>query len=153
MSMFPPTRRGGTILCVPVSAGATPIVPQNGLSGTRPPGSYAQGVSCSLLYFQIVKAGSGNCSAKSPNPGIIAVQPQPDGEKDSIVTLSVSPGLAPSINTGPVTGFTFSKSSATTSATLELTLSWPPEASIVPNSTESPGATVITGRNELSHPK
>ena len=38
MSMFPPTRRGGTMLCSPASAGATPMVPQNGLSGTLPPG-------------------------------------------------------------------------------------------------------------------
>jgi hypothetical protein len=29
--MLPPTRRGGTMLCSPASAGATPIVPQKGL--------------------------------------------------------------------------------------------------------------------------
>ena len=34
--MFPPTRRGGTMLCRPGSAGATPIVPVKGFSGTLP---------------------------------------------------------------------------------------------------------------------
>ena len=34
MSMLPPTRRGGTIECRPGSAGASPIVPQNGFNGT-----------------------------------------------------------------------------------------------------------------------
>ena len=45
MSMLPPTRRGGTTLCVPGSAGATPIVPMKGRSGTRPPGWYIAGAS------------------------------------------------------------------------------------------------------------
>ena len=43
MSMLPPTRRGGTMLCSPGSAGARPIVPGNGFSGTRPPGPYMAG--------------------------------------------------------------------------------------------------------------
>jgi len=34
MSMLPPTWRGGTTECRPGSAGATPMVPQNGFSGT-----------------------------------------------------------------------------------------------------------------------
>ena len=37
-SRLPPTRRGGTTECSPGSAGASPIVPVKGFSGTRAPG-------------------------------------------------------------------------------------------------------------------
>ena len=49
---------------------------------------------------------------------MLAVQPKPDGLNSSIVTLSASPGSAPSTKTGPVTGLTLAKSSAATSATV-----------------------------------
>ena len=39
--------------CRPGSAGARPIVPQNGLSGTRPPGPYMAGARLAGSYFQI----------------------------------------------------------------------------------------------------
>ena len=45
MSMLPPTRRGGTMLCVPASAGATPMVPQNGFRGTLAPAPNRDGAS------------------------------------------------------------------------------------------------------------
>ena len=40
-------------------------------------------------------------SASRPKPGILAVQPQPDGLNDSTVTFSASPGAAPSIADRP----------------------------------------------------
>ena len=47
MSMLPPTRRGGTTEWRPGSAGATPIVPANGFSGTRASGPNSAGASVS----------------------------------------------------------------------------------------------------------
>ena len=44
-SMLPPTRRGGTMLCSPGAAGATPMVPVNGFSGTRPQAPNSVGAS------------------------------------------------------------------------------------------------------------
>ncbi len=58
--MFPPMRRGGTMECCPFSAGARPMVPQKGFSGTRPPGPKAAGARLVVLYFQIWSAGSLN---------------------------------------------------------------------------------------------
>src|SRR5262245_55902267 len=101
----------------------------------------------------MLSSGSGNWSANKPKPGITAVQPQPDGVNDSILTLSASPGSAPSTRTGPVTGLTRPKSSPSTSATDDSGDSCPPEASTVSNSTASPGATVRTGSLALSQPK
>ena len=84
---------------------------------------------------------------------MIAVHPQPEGAKDSIVTLSASPGSAPSIAIGPVTGLILVKSSAAISATFDWGLIWPPDESTVSISMLSPGATVSAGGLELSQPK
>ena len=48
-------------------------------------------------YFQMCRAGSLNWSASRPNPGIFAVQPQPEGPNSRSVTLMASPGSAPSM--------------------------------------------------------
>jgi hypothetical protein len=69
-------------------------------------------------YFQTCKAASLNWSARRPKPGILAVQPKPEGAKCSIRTLTASPGSAPSIWIGPVTGLTLPGSRASTSATV-----------------------------------
>src|ERR1700681_224095 len=97
MSIFPPALCGGIVLCDPGSAGATPIVPQNGLSGTRAPGPNTAGAAKLFSYDQIFSAGCVNSSASRPNPGTMAVHAEPDGSKLSSVTLSASPGTAPSI--------------------------------------------------------
>ena len=96
MSRLPPTRRGGTTECRPGSAGALPIVPANGFSGTRAFLPKSAGSSEAASYFQMFSAGSLNWSASSPKPGMFAVQPKPDGLNASIVTFSASPGSAPS---------------------------------------------------------
>jgi hypothetical protein len=54
---------------------------------------------------------------------MLAVQPQPEGAKDSSVTLITSPGSAPSTWMGPATGLTLPKSSLAMSATVESGLS------------------------------
>ena len=84
---------------------------------------------------------------------MIAVQPQPLGSKARIVTFSASPGSAPSIRTGPVTGFTFSASIASTSAAVESGPIWPFEASITSNSTVSPGAISSAGGRSRFQPR
>src|SRR5262245_58829913 len=88
---------------------------------------------------------------------MLPVQPHPaplgpDGLNDSKVTLSASPGWAPSMNTGPVTGLTRPRSSLARSAAVELLESCPDEASSVSNSTVSPGLMVMRGLKELSQP-
>ena len=83
---------------------------------------------------------------------MLAVQPQPEGWKRRIVTLSASPGSAPSTNTGPVTGLTRAKSTRATSAAVLSLVSCPPEASTVSSSIVSPGRTVSAGSIELSQP-
>jgi len=72
--------------------------------------------------------------------------------KDSTVTFRASPGSAPSTNTGPVTGLTKPKSSLATSATVEVLVSWSPEASAVAKLTLSPGAMVSRGEKALFQP-
>src|SRR3546814_732588 len=152
MSMLPPTRRGGTTECCPGSAGARPMVPQNGFRGTLPPAPYSAGANDCGSYFQIWSAGSLNWSASRPKPGMLAVQPQPEGVRPRIVTLIASPGSAPSTWTGPVTGFTLPKSSFARSASVDFAESWAPEESMVSNSTVSPGATASAGVLALFQP-
>ena len=84
---------------------------------------------------------------------MLAVQPQPDGPNDRMLTFSASPGSAPSTRTGPVTGFTLPKSSAARSASVEAGDSWAPDESTVSSSTVSPGATTRAGTLALSQPK
>src|SRR5579862_6162965 len=96
ISMLPPVAYGGMVLKLPASAGATPVVPQKGFTGTRAKEPKAAGEEKLLSYDQMCNAGLGKSSAKSPKLGITPVQAQPDGSKPSIVTLSVSPGSAPS---------------------------------------------------------
>src|SRR6478609_3843744 len=98
-----------------------------------------------LSYDQMCSAGSGNWSASKPKPGMLAVQPKPDGLNSWTVTLSASPGFAPSTKTGPVTGFTLAKSILATSATVLVGENWPPPASTTSNSTVVPGAILSAG--------
>jgi hypothetical protein len=120
MSMLPPTRRGGTTLCLPGSAGARPMVPVKGLSGTLAHRPNKAGASVLGSYRQRCSAASLKSSANSPKPGIFAVHPQPDGANDSSVALSTSPGSAPSMKMGPETGLTWAKSIRPTSATVDV---------------------------------
>src|SRR5476651_1022799 len=83
---------------------------------------------------------------------MLAVQPQPDGLNDSTLILSASPGCAPSMKTGPVTGLTSEKSSFGTSAVVEAGVSWPHDGSRVSNCTVSPGAIVRRGGKALFQP-
>jgi hypothetical protein len=80
------------------------------------------------------------------------VQPQPEGRSERIVTLRASPGIAPSIQTGPVTGLTRARSSFSRSAAVDVFVSWPDEASMVSNWTLSPGAIRRHGSNALFQP-
>ena len=84
---------------------------------------------------------------------MFAVQPQPDGVNDSSVTFSTSPGCAPSMNTGPVTGLILLKSSRLTFSTVEVGVSWPADESDTSNSRDSPGAMRATDGKLLSQPK
>jgi hypothetical protein len=83
---------------------------------------------------------------------MLPVQPQPDGLKLSTVTFTASPGLAPSMKTGPVTGLTKARSSLARSAAVEVFESWPDEASLVSNWIVSPGAILRTGGKALFQP-
>ena len=89
---------------------------------------------------------------------MFAVQPQPRppsgrGAKLSSVTLSASPGSAPSTQIGPDTGLILPKSSVATSATVEDGPSWPAELSMQWNRIVGPGSTRSAGAMELSQPK
>src|ERR1700749_1238101 len=97
-------------------------------------------------------AGSLKSSASRPKPGMLAVQPQPDGVNDSIVTFKISPGCAPSMNTGPVTGLILPKSIRPTSIAVQPVVSCPPDASATSNSSDSPGAIRVTAAKLLSQP-
>ena len=84
---------------------------------------------------------------------MLAVQPKPDGLKLSMVTLSTSPGMAPSTNTGPLTGLIRSNGMLVTSATTESLVKWPLDESWHSNSRVVPGATRSTGVKLLSQSK
>ena len=84
------------VLCPPGTARATPVVPQNGFSGTRAKSANAAGSANVLSQLQILSHVSGESSASKPNPGTIAVHAQPEGLKSNSVTFSASPGSAPS---------------------------------------------------------
>ena len=75
MSMLPPHRVGGTTECRPGSAGATPMVPGKGANGSVTP-SANRTEPRRASTCEIRSHGSGNASARRPNPGMIAVQPQ-----------------------------------------------------------------------------
>ena len=128
-------------------------MPAKGFSGTRALLEKAAGVIAARSYDQIFSAGSANWSASRPKPGMLAVQPNPDGMKSPIVTLMASPGSAPSIRIGPTTGLIRPKSSAATSATVLVGVSWPSDESGQSTLTVSPGATVNIGGIALSQPK
>ena len=80
---------------------------------------------------------------------MLPVQPQPEGRSERIVTLSASPGFAPSIQTGPVTGLTRARSSLSRSAAVDVFVSWPDDASTVSNCTLSPGAMLQARRERV----
>jgi hypothetical protein len=69
------------------------------------------------------------------------------------VSATASPGAAPSMKIGPVTGLTLSNESVARSSTVELGVNCPPELSTVLISTVSLGLMERTGSMELSHPK
>ncbi|CAB4759699.1 unannotated protein [freshwater metagenome] len=73
------------------------------------------------------------------------VQPQPDVLNSLKVIFIASPGSAPSIKIGPVTGFTRAKSRATKSATVESGFNCPAEESRVSISIVDPGERTILG--------
>ena len=129
------------------------MVPAKGFSGTRPFFPNSAGSSVSGWYFQTFSAGSLKSSASRPKPGMLAVQPKPEGLKLSIVTLTASPGSAPSMKIGPLTGLILPKSSVATSATVLDGPSWPAELSWQWNRIVDPGATLSAGASELSQPK
>src|SRR5699024_8774956 len=124
-----------------------------GVTGTRAVSPYNAGLIVVVSYSQIFIAGSLNESASRPKPGIFAVHPKPEGLNSSIVTSSVSPGAAPSIKTGPVTGLSLLKSSCLkSSGELELD-NCPPDASRHSNSTVVLTPIRNAGAIELSQPK
>ena len=93
MSMLPPHLDGGTTECCPGSAGASPIVPGKGWKG-----SVMSSANRTLALFastvEILSQGSGNSSASSPKPGMIAVQPQALGVSSRMSICRTSPGWA-----------------------------------------------------------
>ncbi len=94
--------------------------------------------------------GSGNSSASSPNPGMIAVQPQSPGRSSRISTASTSPGLAPFTATGPLTGLTWLKSRFVTASTPESLPICSSPASRTCSSISAPDSTSSTGGIALS---
>ena len=84
---------------------------------------------------------------------MLAVQPNPEGANDSTVTFSTSPGSAPSMYTGPVTGLTLLKSSALTLSTVEPSPSWPAEESEHSKWMVEPGRATSEGAKSRFQPK
>ncbi len=149
MSRLPPHCVGGSTEYCPGCRGATPIVPGNGANGSVTLWlnlTFSLAPSTSLMFSQ----GSGNSSASSPKPGMIAVQPQSLACMPCSCTSSVSPGRAPLTYTGPVTGLTFAMSIFGTSSWVDVGVSCPPEASAVSSSTVAPDSTSSTGSIALS---
>ena len=101
--MLPPFWRGGMVTSIESVSGATPITPGNGRSGIRIPGAKPTLVSPGS-NSKILRYGSGNRSARNPNPGTFATQPQSPSSISCSVTARRSPGSAPSTYTGPVSG-------------------------------------------------
>src|SRR4051794_2780149 len=101
--MLPPARaRGGMVECSPGSAGAVPVTPRNGATGTAKP-YWLTAVVASIV--QLRNAGSPStvprcrCRASSRMPAI--VYPHSAGRSDSTCTARYWPGCAPSTTIGP----------------------------------------------------
>ena len=76
---------------------------------------------------------------------MLAVQPHEPTAMSRMSMTSASPGRAPSIANGPVTGLTRLKSRPGTSAVIEPAFSWPSLASAVSTVISSPGVTWRSG--------
>jgi len=146
--MFPPNLVGTTTVLGFVSGGATPIVPIMGTLGKTRPGSSS---TSPAEIEETRKWAEGKSSASSPKPGMFAVQPQVSTSMATTSTTRTSPGSAPSIAMGPVTGLTLAKSSAATSGFVECLASWPPDEFATSTVTSSPGETRATGGMARSH--
>src|SRR5262245_6427891 len=101
--MLPPFARGGMVTSIESVAGATAITPANGRIGTAILSLKRTTVSPGE-NLKILRKGSLNSSARNPNPGIDAAQPQSFTSTLWTVTASTSPGVAPSTKIGPVSG-------------------------------------------------
>ena len=146
--MFPPQRDGGTIECDPGSAGATPSVPGNGTERQRDAIREANGVA--RLTSEIRSQGSGNSSASSPKPGMIAVQPQSGGSELEQLDGERVSGSAPLTKIGPLTGLTLPKSRAATASAVEVRPICSSDASLTCRRIVSPDSISSAGSNELS---
>ena len=122
-------------------------------SGTRPPGPYIAGVEAGVVVpvMQAARRGTGRSAGRSP--GCCRSSPSPTAANDSTVTLSASPGLAPSMNTGPVTGLTRPRSSFARSAAVEVARELARRGvERSRTATVSPGAIFSRGGNALFQP-
>lgn len=95
VSTLPPVVYGGMVGNGPFPAGATPISPANGRSGTRMPlilsnhANFAPSGRSQIFNDAVV-----NSSASRPKPGMMPVQPHSAVDTDRISICSVSPGSA-----------------------------------------------------------
>jgi hypothetical protein len=84
---------------------------------------------------------------------MFAVQPKPEGMNLRKVILTASPGSAPSMNTGPLTGLTLAKSTVATSATVEFRVKCPAPESMHSKWIVSPGLQMSAGAKSRLHAK
>jgi hypothetical protein len=148
-SMLPPTRRGGTTLCRPGSAGATPMVPVKGLSGTCP-SDHTMPAQGRRVVAPKCSAGSLNSSASRPNPGNIrGPSPARGYERQESVTFRTSPGSAPSMYTGTRHRIDLGEIETRNIGGRRGAQLATGRRPCTSNSSESPGAMRTTGANEL----
>ena len=121
-------------------AGATPMTPIMGWSGTAMPSAI---VAIPSSIGTILCRCSGRSSLKTPKPWATAMMPWRPMSTDSMRTLRTSPGWAPSTKTGPVAGFTRSQSMV--SSTSPWACTWSSKQSAVSNRTLVPARTDRAG--------
>ncbi len=145
-SNWSPARSSASRTCSPLTRWSPPA---SARSTTRPR-------SRTMRAWRPATGGSRRMSASASLPIVRArsrVKPRPWWRPPTARSSQrASPGSAPSMTTGPVTGFTLPKSSFARSDKVESGDNWPPEESMVSNSTVSPGATVSLGGLALFQP-
>jgi hypothetical protein len=99
-----------------------------------------------------VECGLGELVGEQAEAGDVGRPARSRRSNSPKVIFSASPGSAPSMKTGPVTGLTRVKSRVATSAAVLPAWKWPLPASLHSKRSVAPGAIVSTGGMELSQP-
>ena len=120
------------------SRGATPMQPRFGRISNSIPRSHL-----SFPFSGVKKCSGSESQSIAPKSGMIPCAPEPISSMCSMCTTSVSPGSAPSMNSGPVSGSHTERSRSASESPGSRRES--PNAFWVSTSIDSPGASRATG--------